>query len=310
MIRRNTIHRSLCASFISFYILFGYLHIATGASIRIASGTTNGSYYPVALQICDLINKHNAMTKCEVVISSGAIHNVALLQAETVDFAIVQSDFCVDAINATGIFSGETPFRDFRFVLSLFNEHLTIIAKDDSSLVTFSDFSGRKIGLNLNGSGTKTGLMTLFKYFNFLESPRIIHVQEEDMVQKLCDGNVEAIALFTGHPSILVNDIANACNVEFISVDPIKLDNITAMNPLYKSSILSPNSYNNISHAVNTISARSIVVTSAKVEQNKVDILTNTIKKYFEDFQKSYPLLENLTKKEVFESQYYNLPSY
>ncbi|MDX1916865.1 MAG: TAXI family TRAP transporter solute-binding subunit, partial [Rickettsiaceae bacterium] len=149
MIKINIIPRlkyyfTLCA-FISF--------ASTADSIRIASGSSNGVYYPVALKICELINNNNSIVACEVIETSGSVTNLELLKTGKADFAVIQSDAALDSFQGKGIFFGDKPFEDMRFVLSLFDEYLTLITKNESGIVLFGDLNGKKIGANLNGTG-------------------------------------------------------------------------------------------------------------------------------------------------------------
>ena len=308
MIKINTIPRSLLIFLLLTFLSFITFSVRAD-SIKIASGSTNGAYYPTALQICELINKNNSIVKCEAIQSSGSINNIELLKSEKVDFAMIQSDIAKDVLDGTGIFFGDEPYQDIRFVLSLFDEYLTIISKDESGILTFSDLNDKKIGVNLSGSGAKSGLLVALKYYNFLKTPEIINTSESLMALKLCDQEIDAVVTFSAHPNSLVQNITSLCNTEFVAIDPLKIESITAANPIYKGAILNSGPYANISHPVNTIKTKNIIVTSARVSTNKIEILKNTIRQYFDDFTKSYPPLQQLDKSEVFRVDIGPIPS-
>lgn len=268
--------------------------------IKIAGGIVTGNYYPAALQICNLITKYSPITKCEVVATSGSINNINLLSSNKVDFAFVQSDIARDAVKGQGVFINQKPYQELKHVVNLFPEIFTMIVKDKLGAVNFSDLSGKSIGLNLKGSGAKSGLMTLFKYYKFEKDPQIVHIVDSQIQSKLCDDEIDSVVLFTGHPSSAVNNIASSCDVEFISIDPLKLDSLLIDSSIYEKSILRSKSYTNISRNASTFATKSILVTNQDENPEKVSLLIKILKRYFDEFKTSYPVLNNLNKDDVF----------
>ncbi len=298
MIKINTILRSWIISLI--IISSSYSYASSVNEIRIAAGVMGGTYYPVALQICNLITKYSPITKCEVTATSGSINNLNLLASDKVDFAFVQSDVAKDAIKGQGVFLNQKPYNDLRLVLNLFPEVFSMIVKDELGVINFSDLSGRSIGINLKGSGAKSGLLTLFKYFKFEKEPQIIHIVDSQMYSKLCDNEVDSIVLFTGHPSGVIGQITSSCDVEFISIDPLKLDNLLVDNTIYERAILPAKSYVGISRNASSFATRALLVTNSDQNSDKVNLLNKILKRYFEEFKSSYPVLNSLDKDEIF----------
>lgn len=276
--------------------------------IRIAGGVISGAYYPVALQLCNLITKYSPITKCEVIATSGSINNINLLATDKVDFAFSQSDVARDALKGVGVFSNQKPYTDLRQVMSLFSEVFTMIVKDEKGITNFSDVSNKTIGLNLKGSGAKSGLMNLFKYFKFDKEPQIVHVPDAQMASKLCDNEIDIAVLFTGHPSGIANQIASTCDVEFISVDPLRLDNLIVENPVYEKHVLPAKLYPTISRNAFSFATRALLVTNRDTNAAKVNLITSIINKHFEEFKALYPVLNAMQKDQVFKAT--SLPSY
>ena len=272
--------------------------------IKIAAGVMSGAYYPVAVQLCSIITKYSPVTKCEVLATSGSINNLNMLSSERVDFAFVQSDIARDASKGMGVFSNQKYPVDLRLVLNLFPEVLTMVVKDESGIVNFSDISGRKIGVNLRGSGAKSGLMTLFKYFKFDKDPEIVSVNESQMSSKLCDNEVDSVVLFTGHPSGVVSEVTSTCDVEFINIDPLKLDALLVDNPIYEKSILASKSYVGISRNATSMATKALLVTSKNVSSEKVKLLTRIVNRYFDEFKTMYPVLNGMKKEEIFKDSF------
>lgn len=288
-----------------FFILFSSF-ISNAASVnelKIAAGVMGGTYYPVALQICSIVMKYSPITRCDVIATSGSINNLNLLTTNKADFAFVQSDVARDAAKGIGVYVNQKPKENLRVVLNMFPEIFSMMVKDESGIVNFSDLSGKTLGVNLKGAGAKSGLMSLFKYFKFESDPKILHVPDSQMYSKLCDNQVDAVVLFTGHPSGIVTQIASTCDVEFVSIDPLKLDNMLIENPIYEKSIIPAKSYVGISRNALSFATRALLVTNSDIEADKVQLVTRILKRYFDEFKASYPVLGGMDKDLLFKGE-------
>ncbi len=293
------------ALFVSFFQFNTLANPVT--EIKIAAGIVSGAYYPAALQLCNFITKYSPITDCKAIASSGSINNLNLLSTEKVDFAFVQSDVAQDAVDAVGIFSNQKPFSELRTVMSFFPEYFSMIVRKESGIVKFSDMSDKRIGINLRGSGARSSMLTLFKYFSFKKEPQIINVTDTQMPGKLCDNNVDAVVLFTGHPSGIASQIASTCKISFVSIDFSKLDILVKENKVYESSVIPDNIYPGVAGAT-TFSTRAVFVTNADTDEDKVQLFTKTIRENFDEFRNLYPVFNSLNIEDLFKTGI--LPSY
>lgn len=288
--------------------LSSFVSLAYVDEIKIAAGSMTGVYYPVALQICGFVTKYSPSTRCNVLATSGSLNNMSLLSTDKVDFAFVQSDIAQDAYKATGIYRNQKPFSSLRLVARLFPEVFSVLSKDESGIVNFSDLKSKTIGVNLKGSGSKSGLINLLKYFKFAQEPKIVHVSESQMASRLCDDKVDAVVLFTAHPNSIVSDIAKTCDVELVSVDSFKLDSLLNEYNVYSKEVVPANIYNMMSRSSLSFSTRSLLLASNETDRAKVNLLTQLISTNFDEFQSLYPALNLISKKEVFRKGF--LPFY
>jgi uncharacterized protein len=285
--------------FITFLCLFSYSANSAVTEIKIGAGIMHGVYYPAAIQMCNLLTKYSPVTKCEVLPTNGSLNNLNLLTTSKVDFAFIQADIARDAYKSNGIFANQKSYEDLRLVLNLFPEVFTIIVKDESGIVNFSDLENKKIGINLRGSGAKTGFINSLKQFKFLKDPEIIQTSDSQFPKRLCDNEVDAVVLFTGHPSGLIREITDKCDVEFVTIDPFKLENILADNGVYEKFIIPKEMYKNISRNASSFAGKSLLVSTKSTDPEKVKLLSKIISRNFEEFKTMYPVLQSLSKQDV-----------
>src|SRR5271165_1943608 len=96
----------------------------------VGTGQVNGIYYPVAKDICRIVNRdlHTQGVRCSPESTPGSVYNIDALQSGELELGIVQSDVQFAAYNGEGAWKGR-PFRGLRSVASLYPELVTIIAR-------------------------------------------------------------------------------------------------------------------------------------------------------------------------------------
>ena len=140
----------------------------TELEILIAGGNINGVYYAVATQICNIVREYSPTTKCNVAITSGSAENLALLNNNKVDFAIIQEDIAQKQAEAHEQYS----YSNMRFVFNLFDEDFTLMSRSFANITSIDELAGKTIGTNLNGVGAKNALQIMVDHAKLITPPK------------------------------------------------------------------------------------------------------------------------------------------
>ena len=90
-----------------------------GQDILIGGGSVTGVYYQVALNVCNLINKHNGDNyNCVGRPALGSVFNIRAVKRTLLDFGVAQSDRNFEAFRGRGDWEGK-PMEDLRSVFSM-----------------------------------------------------------------------------------------------------------------------------------------------------------------------------------------------
>ncbi|RYE06475.1 MAG: TAXI family TRAP transporter solute-binding subunit [Rickettsiaceae bacterium] len=272
--------------------------------IKIGTGSILEGYYNIGLTICEYIAQ-SSNCKCEVVPTNGSIENLSLLQNDKVDFAIIQSNIALSTFDGSEQYTKVN--RSLRQVLNLYDEIFTIVAKDDDKIKVFADIAGKRIS---NGNPSSASTLTfdeLKKYYSFAK-PIDIELSQEDYAKQLCEGNIDAIILVTGHPNALVSLIANHCNVDFVAIEQKKMQSILAGNKAYGKAKLLKNLYPGISIDQDTISMQAILITTDKIDPKIVENLVIYFAQNKQRFMQSHQILKGIDDDRFFNN--FVLPSF
>jgi TRAP transporter TAXI family solute receptor len=286
--------------FILCTFIFNYTALAETKTIKIGSGSILEGYYSIGLTICEYISKSNKGTSCEVVSTNGSKENLQLLKSGKIDLALIQSNIAEDAFSGRGAYKDELPHLNLRQILNLHDEVFTVIAKDDDKIKVFADIAGKKIS-NGNPDSASTITYDAIKQFYSFAKPVDIELSAEQYAKELCDGNIDAIILVTGHPNALVNHIANNCEIDFVAIEKEKLSRLLESNKAYKKITLIKGIYPGITMDQDTIGVKAILITTEKFNDEILKNFEAYLSKNIQTFKQSDTLLHNLSDSYFFE---------
>lgn len=117
----------------------------------LGTGEMNGVYYPVAGEICALVDRDTRVSgvRCSRETTPGSVYNIDALRSGDLEFAIVQSDVAFAAYNGKGAY-WEKPFPELRTVLVLHPELATIIAR--AGIRHIADLAGKRVNVGPEGA--------------------------------------------------------------------------------------------------------------------------------------------------------------
>ena len=112
-------------------------------SIRLATGSRNGVYYPLGHGIKKAVEDTFPDILIEVVETSGTMDNLRLLDNEQVDMALVQNDSAYYFSHGKAMFN--LPSSKALAVASLYTEIIQIIATKKSDIQYLNQLKGRRV---------------------------------------------------------------------------------------------------------------------------------------------------------------------
>jgi TRAP transporter TAXI family solute receptor len=134
---------------------------------RIGTGPTTGVYFPAGALIASVVSNPPGSRPCERGGSCGvpgliavaqatqdSVERLALLADHRIESALVQSEV------ASLAYAGKGPFNhgrlgNLRAIATLYPEYWHVVVRGDGSIRSFADLKGKRVGIDLDGSGTR-----------------------------------------------------------------------------------------------------------------------------------------------------------
>ena len=233
-------------------------------SFQIATGTTEGVYFPVGQAVAGLVSHPLGVGRCDtatvcgpagVVLSArsslGGADNIRTVNSGLVDSGFADGDALAAAV------AGQRPFRSkashLRVIAALFPEavHLLVAAKSD--IQTVEDLRGKRVLLGqANTSNVTRGRAILAAYR--VRAREIL--SDEPPAALLRDGKIDAYFAVAGVPLDSIRDLLAHHQARLVPLDGEGRDRLLAAVPQLFPMVISAGSYPG-APAVETVATRA-----------------------------------------------------
>lgn len=291
-------------------VLVGMSVPAAHAKVRfvtIGTGGVTGIYYPTGGAVSKIVNKKQKEYNLKVTVEStgGSVFNVNAVMAGDLEFGVVQSDRQFQAINALAEWKDVGPQKDLRAVCAFHPEASTLVAADESNIMSIQDLKGKVVNIGNPGSGQRQNSIDIITAFG-LDYEKDMQAEGAKAVESpklLQDGRVDAFFYTVGHPNANISE-ATAGRRKVHIVNIVAPEGFYKKFPYYAPAIIPMKHYpmaSNKEPEAKSFGVKATFVTSAKVPDDVVYAITKEIFDNLEEFKSLHPAFEVLTKENMLE---------
>lgn len=271
--------------------------------VSIGTGAITGVYYPAGGAICRLLNRGRKAhgIRCSVESTGGSVSNLNAIRNGVIDFGIVQSDWQYNALNGTGFFADQKPFKELRSVFSLYTETFTIIATEKSGIKKLDDIVNKRVNFGPQGSGMYATMEVLMsvKGWNKQNFSNITYLQPSEQPKALCEDKIDVMIYASGNPNGVLQEATQSCKVKIIPIDRETIDKLVEVNSFYVKASVPGGMYAGNPSNVETFGVKASIVTSEKTNSEVVYNLTKSVFENFDNFKTLHPVFSNLKKEDM-----------
>ena len=271
--------------------------------VTIGTGGVTGVYYAVGGAVCRLLNKDRKAhgIRCSVESTGGSAFNINTIKAGELDFGLTQSDVQYNALKGLAQFKEGGAYADLRAVYSVHPEPFTVLARKDLNATKFEDLKGKRVNVGNPGSGTRASMEELLTALSWKMSDFSLasELRADEHGPALCDNKIDAFFYGVGHPSANIQDPTTTCSAKLVSITGPAIDKLVASNPYYAKATIPGGMYSNNPNETQTYGVLATLVTSAKVPEDVVYLLTKATFDNLEEFKKLHPAFAHLKAEDM-----------
>jgi TRAP transporter TAXI family solute receptor len=266
---------------------------AVADDIIIGTGSTAGVYYQVGRAICFLITRveQSSRYQCRAPSTAGSIANLQDLRAGKLDVAVAQSDWQYHALRGSSVFQDAGPDGDLRALFSVHGEPFTLVVRRDSGIRQLADLKGRRVNIGNPGSGQRATMEVVMAAMGWTKADFLLAEELPASQQSLalCHNQVQAMIYTVGHPNASVAKATGLCDATIARVEGPAIDQLVNDNTFYAYTVIPGGMYNGNPDPVTTFGVKATVVSSAKVDADKVYAVVKAVFDNLAQFQTMHP---------------------
>lgn len=263
--------------------------------IRIATGGTAGTYYPIGGAIADILTKDVPGMNATAQSTGASVANINMIKDGQVDMAIVQNDIAYYAINGTDMF--DTKFDGLRGIASLYPETCQFVTTEDSGITSIADLKGKKVAVGAAGSGVEGNVRQILKVYGITyDDIDAKFLSFAEGASALKDGSVDVACLTAGYPTASVQDVASMKKIRILPIADDKIEALVKDYPFYTPTVIPAGSYQGFDEDVKTVSVMAILVASDKVSEETGYKITKAIFSNLDKIKAVHPAAEKISR--------------
>jgi uncharacterized protein len=237
-------------------------------SFQIATGSTEGVYFPVGQAMAGLISHPLGVGRCDtatvcgpagVILSArtseGTTDNLRSVNQGLVESGFADGDVIAAAVAGRGVF--RRPARRLRVIAGLFAEDIHLVASAPSQVQSVLDLRGKRVLMGAPNSGALMRARAILAAYRV----RALEITSaENAAQMLKDGKIDAYFAVTGVPLDSIRDLLARHVAHLVPIDGEGRDRLVKMVPQLFTASIAADAYPG-SAEVQTVATRAYWVT-------------------------------------------------
>jgi len=240
-------------------LVFAGPAVAKKTFLTIGTGSPGGCYYPLGGGMSVIVQKTIDGVRCAAESTGASVENSRLVGIGDTDMGMVMGSV---AYKAT---MGLKPFNKKYPLVALFQmypapEH--IVTTKQSGIKTIADLKGKKVSIDVPGSGCSTMAKAILEAagFDLEKDLKLANLSQSESVQALKDGIVDACFFNFAYPGSAVMDIAATRDLVLVPVDKMFADKVVEKYPYYLQVTIPKGTYDDVDYDVLCMGDSNVMV--------------------------------------------------
>jgi hypothetical protein len=250
--------------------------------LRIATGTINGTYYPVGELIAGLISSPPGARDCAqagggcgvpgliavVQTSKGSVENVAAIQEGRVESGFVQGDVASGAFTGNGVFAGAPAMDRLRALASLYRESVHLVVRAGSGIDGLAGLRGRRVSLDVEGSGTLVVAREILAGWGMSPADlEPVHAPLGRSLDLVRSGGIDAFFLVAGYPAAAITELAGNGAATLAPIAGPEIGPLLQRHRFFTADLIPAEAYPGVGRPVPTLGVAALWVVNASLDE-------------------------------------------
>jgi uncharacterized protein len=231
--------------------------------LRLGTGSLTGTYYPIGELIARAVSSPPGARPCGDAGSCGVPGLILVVQT---------SKGSVENVEA--IQTGET----LRALASLYLESVHLVAAPGSGIGSVADLRGRRVSLDVEGSGTLVDARLILEGFGLsLDEFRPVHASSGKSIDMMTAGELDALFLVAGYPAAAVSELVRNLGAHLVPIAGPEAEALREKHRFLTPDVIPGATYEGIETATPTLGVAALWVVAARLDEELVFEITRAL---------------------------------
>jgi TRAP transporter TAXI family solute receptor len=261
-------------------------------AIRIGTSELGGTFYTQGQAIAELFNQGRvAGDECVVETSDASIHNAKQLDAGSLEFGFMASNWIGRAKDATAPFTKNIAIR---MVAPANAGPMCFVRLANAPIHSVANFAGKRIAIGTKGSGMEQHIHTIFNVLGIsFDSFTPVHMGFAEGADALIDGKID-VQFHPPIPNAVLTDLSQRADLRVIPFAPARLDKLFAQVPFYRPVTVEKNAFRGVVEDIVQVGVINVIVTHESVAESTVYAMARSIADNLDKLPQMNPLFKGL----------------
>ena len=253
--------------------------------IRIGAGQIGGGFYMGSSGFANALKEEFPELEVIVEQTKASIHNIKLIEAKEVDFAMCTANIVYEAWNGIGNFEGKE-YKSIRMVMLTWPDAKSWATLKKSGITDVTQFTKMVSGFT-KGSENDNFNHKVFETFGI--KAEIVNISPSDSVESLKNGMIEGYIM--GYPDPSTSELALTHDIRLIEITKEQAEYFLEKHPEYIYPVIIPGGYyKGVDEPVNTIGGYQLVMVRDDLPEDMVYAVLKAVFKHQEIVEQTWPI--------------------
>jgi TRAP transporter TAXI family solute receptor len=266
-------------------------------AIRMGTSELGGTFYTQGQAIAELFNQGRvADDQCIVLTSDASIHNAKQLDAGSLEFGFMASNWIGRAKDAMAPFTKNIALR---MVAPANAGPMCFVRLADAPIHSVADFSGKRIAIGTKGSGMEQHIQTIFSVLGIsFDRFTPVHMGFAEGADALIAGKID-VQFHPPIPNAVLTHLSQRADIRVIPFAPGQLDKLFAQVPFYRPVTVEKDAFRGVVEDIIQVGVINVIVSHESVDESVVYSMAKTIADNLDRLPQMNPLFNGM--KNLFE---------
>ncbi|GAA0369749.1 TAXI family TRAP transporter solute-binding subunit [Bacillus horti] len=263
--------------------------------LAFGGASPGGAAYQLSTTYAEIINSALDYVQVNVEVTGGGPDNVSLIQNGSLDSGHGNSGVGYNAYRGIDDFEGKE-HGDLRAWFPLYNYPFQVTVLENSSIESIEDLKGKRIGVNVHGSGGEKTANQVFTALglNKDEDYNPYYLDYDEALDALKTGRIDATVFSTGAPTPSLLELGTTHGFRILNFTEEELQIIDDKYPYYAGGTIPAGTYSQIDEDVRTVFAATLNYIHADLPEELVYDLTKAIWENKDRLESAHPTQKDL----------------